>query len=1624
MNKIMDPIEVADDLRRTYLRYLETSFHLKDRDLRKQFSQLLRSNSLPPLVRDPILEVTPSFMTAGNLSNLINGEVLTEELSEIDPNLLERDLYKHQEVALRKAIVDRRNMIIATGTGSGKTECFLYPIINHLLTEEKKETLTSAGVRALLLYPMNALANDQIARLRMLAEYFPNITFGRYTGETEQSEDKAIENYRQYHEGKDPLPNELICRDQMQATPPHILFTNYAMLEYLLIRPKDSPLFDGGRWRFIVLDEIHSYSGALGVEVAMLLRRLKDRVVNSEMGRLQCFGTSATLGEGEKDYPKIAKFAASLFGEKFAASDVVGASRKKLEEPGRSVWGTGSATLYKSVREKVFSNEPLDLSALKYIMQNEVPESIVSHAELFTENITTLKGKTQAFLYYVLAGDGQVQNILQRLEKERAVELLDLEDIEGLTDIVALGSIARIRENDNPLIPARYHILARAIAGIYAYFNAGKLTLLSRRVKQHKGQAVFELASCNRCGEVMVVGEKKVRLDGYEYLEQPPGVGDDPIAPLTWLTLKSDHRQEVDDDDVVEEGGKQAPKKSKVPPPSPMCLCTICGRFSDKSTFHNDSCDGHEPVIIDLYLLENKPRQTVPRQCPSCLNNHGTVASRMLTGKEVPVAVLATSLYQRIPASINEEEAKHPGSGRKLMMFSDSRQDAAFFAPFMNSTYNKFKQRRYLVQALEKTDEIIDLKGWATLTKKEAEVAGEWGEDAGIGKRNRDAEGWVLREWIATDRRLSLGGAGMAIFRMRRPNSFQALANTSLLSKPPWGLNEDELWYLIQILLDSLRNQGIVSFDEFSLEHTDDIFKPRNAACYLRGAGSNPSKKIYAWEPAENQTNKRLDYLIRLAKLKGIDGNDRRNKALNALREIWQCISHPNSPLNGLFETGLTHRGEGNLYRLKPQRWEVISGSNEEQFRCDTCGTVETFSIMGLCSMSGCNGSMDKYDLSDRQKNHYHSMFNHMNPIPLSVSEHTAQLTKDEAFSVQQKFINGKINMLSCTTTFEMGVDVGDLQSVLMRNMPPNPGNYVQRAGRAGRRADSAAVIVCYSQRRTHDFAYFDRWQKMVQGSINPPAIKIENEKIVRRHVHAEALAAFYRYKPELFADNLESMFDPEQTRSDEILTFLTNRPRKLQERLLRVVPEALHEDIGLTNWRWLDGEIDEDSGDESFAGRLKKATNDVQNDWKILQKGQKDAAKKENFIEAEIYRRQLKTLKGRSLIGKYGTYGLMPKYGFPTEVVELKVRSDSREAAQVELSRDMKLALSEFAPGNQVIANGRVWEARGIVLPSGEKKLHEYQYWHCNSCQYFSVSKVVSAKFNESDSEKKQICRCGNDIQPKLYIYPEFGFTTAVTSTVGNVHEIGDARPPMKSFSKVFFHEDSHEDKTSAEFSQLLDFPLVEYRESNQGWIHVINDNGGDDFRVCMSCGYTFETKINPSYKRGTGNSNPWTHIKPWSTDQECTMHPNDIALGYRYRTDVLELRLKAMEKQANSVEQLHVLMLSALYAFVEAAKRVLDIDERDVDGCLYVSSKEWPSLVLFDACPGGAGFVIEIKDKFREIIKRALELLDCKYCGEDTSCISCLRTYSNQRYHNLLQRGIALEYLRKLDQLTNLNN
>ena len=255
------------------------------------------------------MEATPPYQPGATLDALIREGVLNPAFRKLDSDALPltRPLHTHQEQAIRK-VGAGRNVVVASGTGSGKTESFLVPILDALSAEYARDGELHPGVRALLLYPMNALANDQMKRLRQILQAAPHITFGRYVGDTKESDRDAAETFGKLNPGEPMLPNELLSRRAMRATPPHLLLTNYAMLEYLLLRPADMDLFEGdyaGSWQFLVIDEAHVYDGARAAEVAMLLRRLRDRVARN--WPLRYIATSATVGDNAEEVTEFAR---------------------------------------------------------------------------------------------------------------------------------------------------------------------------------------------------------------------------------------------------------------------------------------------------------------------------------------------------------------------------------------------------------------------------------------------------------------------------------------------------------------------------------------------------------------------------------------------------------------------------------------------------------------------------------------------------------------------------------------------------------------------------------------------------------------------------------------------------------------------------------------------------------------------------------------------------------------------------------------------------------------------------------------------------------------------------------------------------------------------------------------------------------------------------------------------------------------------------------------------------------------------------------------------------------------------------------------------------------------------
>ena len=330
MSEAIDIQDWPEKVRQRYENYLKTSFFFKESNLRHSFEKALQEEG--ELLKGPFPEEHRG-LAEGIHTRSIAAECFSDRGADLIPALIDRPLYKHQERAIRATHIEKQNVVVATGTASGKTESFLYPILFELYQQHLKGELREPGVRAMILYPMNALANDQRERLGLIcseldhagSEFRP--TFGQYIGQTPKHERDDSRNAMARAQGR--MEGELVFRKEMRETPPHILLTNYSMLEYLLIRPEDSPLFDCGRgtfWQFIVLDEAHQYRGAKGMEMGMLIRRLKQRLRDGgRQESFRCIATSATISsrESRQDKKAVSEFAQELFDEPFDIQGIV-----------------------------------------------------------------------------------------------------------------------------------------------------------------------------------------------------------------------------------------------------------------------------------------------------------------------------------------------------------------------------------------------------------------------------------------------------------------------------------------------------------------------------------------------------------------------------------------------------------------------------------------------------------------------------------------------------------------------------------------------------------------------------------------------------------------------------------------------------------------------------------------------------------------------------------------------------------------------------------------------------------------------------------------------------------------------------------------------------------------------------------------------------------------------------------------------------------------------------------------------------------------------------------------------------------------------------------------------------
>ena len=1644
----MNPIKLSQQLQDTLVSYLTTTFDV-NRDGKEAVLASFIKNSLSrprALFAGPYLELTSPYKTAETLQEMAQHGVITPRLLQMQcfqegrPLPVDTPLFTHQATSLRKLCSEDRNIVVSSGTGSGKTECFLIPILNDLLIDP------SPGVRAVLVYPLNALVNDQLDRLRVILRG-TDIKFGRYTSELEYEAKKAekqmqkdwqeMEPNRKKLFDQYPLPNEIIGRDQIQeqAMLPQILITNYAMLEYLLLRPQDNPLFKQGKWRFIVLDEAHTYSGAQGIEVGLLVRRLKHRL-GHKLGQMRCIATSATLTDDDSEPAR--QFAKALFGEEFHTEDIIfGEPNCDYIPPSTPRQPPVTAYIHEhfddllnDIRQERW--ESTDAMALLMQEMDLISESELSLADLYTP---------PRFLWEVLRGNEDLAQLRKyMMEKGQPMDVTTIGEAlfrdrlppnqqeDALYHLIELAAMARPALDEPSLLPARYHLFVRPPQGVWACLNPvcpdkkegekwSKLFAIPKETCDACQASVYPLVICRTCGQVYVRLQKVLN----RYLPEA-ALQDEPQQhymtrrPIYENRALADADYEEDDEDdedaLIELVGESVLKQTEI------TLCMICQQKVQANG--KCGCAGKSDSAIPLFLLQNErpvkkgKSKGTKNEVVEHMNECGRCHSSALKGTEIateitlnaltPLAILTEDLYRSLPGSSQPSIQTKAGSGRKLLSFYDSRQGAARFAAFVQSIVNQQAYRRIIRESVRNTSTKTFWPDLEQISENSLELTLSYRvahNDSEIDKNDLPRSSQYLNQ---SQRKRMVRYMRKQVFaeittRLRSRQSLETLGLMSVHYFEPGklpdftqlarkiGLSRLETHTLIEYLLDGLRQGKVVTLPE-GVQRDDPIFgRNKFSPRLMRG---DAKQYEIAWI-GKTSRHRRRKLVRKVLRYKGLEHDDK--AIIQALTDILDWLIYESD----LFDTSRPEDG----YQLRHDR--LFFQAHAQWYRCDQCQRLSSRGNALPCQHAYCQGTPQPLEIADLGKKNFYYDTLRKTIIPMRIEEHTAQLSPKKGRKYQNKFKSGEINMLSCSTTFELGIDLGDLQAVVMSNIPPTVANYKQRAGRAGRRTSGTAFILAWASNRPHDQTYFKNPAEIISGRVNVPYINVQNPIIIRRHVNAILLSEYSRFceAQREYNKSVGAFFD-EQTVGGCYYSWLHTWLDKRKNYLLGLLDkyaQALQE--GFDSSRALQ-EFESDLRNKGFdyyqqvAEFYKKAQQELaQKQLSLVMDGrpQKDFG----HIAEEIrhYGKLLERLQDRDIINYLSDRGVLPSYSFPLHTVELRIPPNLHSAKELRLQRNLQQGIREYAPGQEIVADKRIWKSGALDFFGKEPLI--YSYHICPVCNHLLLENTAGKNLEGLD-QPCPICHTmpkRGKWKQQAYIQPD-GFRVLANESGQSAGQYVD-RP----FNLMQSALAPGSVKTNP-VGQILSMGY-----DREGVLLYVNEGfKGSGFRICLVCGKHIDKRTNKC--NGQFNGQPCPGVLERN---------NAFALGFKRDTDTLHLKFSnALYALLPNPEDMSF-WLSLKYALLQGASRALQIERRDIDGVLFPEElrQQWQqTIVLYDNVPGGAGHVKRVEDEIGQVVASALEIVDCD-C--EKSCYRCLREYGNQWEHHLLDRNRVVDFLRVLD-------
>ncbi len=1618
-------------LQNSYRDYVFTFQRFKNPKIKEWVHKKIDKGTL--LWKEPFIQLNRRYKLGEGLDEFIQNGIIHNKCKRIfslDPKEEDSEPikpYQHQSESLKIIFEKNQNTIITTGTGSGKSFCFGIPIVSKCL--ELKEQGVQ-GIKAVIVYPMNALANSQYDDFAERL-HGSGLKIALYTGDTKNNPEEAIQYLKESAE-RDPYDSEILSREEIQNNPPDILLTNYVMLDLILTRFEDRKLFPihhKGVLEFLVIDEIHTFSGKKGADLACLLRRLKERTGTT--GKVRCIGTSATVqsAEGETAQDLITEFAENTFGEEFLSENVVGESFIPLTVDVE----TKLPPISSDLQEKII-NFDSTIDSTASIIQSLLDDSSIE------------KIKDELFLGEKLLTHPAVLFLDEELSKKP----------QSLTDLTTKYN-EKYRKNASETL-CRDELLAVLLAGtvvkiiiedqitsiftlkLHTFFSQGR-TMMSCITKNgphihDKGEVScstcaqrgleafnFPMHFCRSCGQeyygIEISDNNELLPCDMESVEEETETG------YVFIPTKEDEEWDIPGEWLTDTGKVNKAFEENIP--QEIDFCPTCNKISSDCN-HSDK--------FKVYKIP-KPLLF----CPSCgvfydrrPREFSKLFSFSTVGRSTGTDILVSQMLGGLPAN-----------QRKVIAFSDSRQDAALQSAHLNHLHKLIHFRRGMYHAL--VDEGI------TVDNSKAIFLGEIGPK--IYAAYERAE--VMPNFRGTER--IFGTSDTLISKYQKYLHFTAindivdparrnqqnLEDVGLIKITYDGLNDVAAYSSFYEEIPELNQLSLLSRADF-LSGFLDIFRRqkmihhrflkyyefRNEVIEQLNEDVLPDVKNFGDRPnGYSDDAKNVRNLARVYRLTASQSrlvywakkilNVSQERAKEIVLEVVTIFINPK--VEFLIEHKIKRVGRILMIPSGVIRISAIESS--KHLTCPKCNSIYHFSEIRQCLRSKCP-SLDEIDHS---LNYFRKLYTIKldKAIQILAEEHSGQLEGDERRKIETRFREERnpLNVLVCTPTMELGIDIGALSAIYMRNVPPNASRYAQRAGRAGRKGQPSLITTFCgvgSAKGPHDQYFYKYPDKIIAGKISPPRFSLDNEKLLKAHIHSiiiEKIEAKIPGKPEgMIRIDSDNPNEPLYSFYPDFVKELNNKINASSIDIVNSIKRTFNAEIENINWFNEDFILEVTN---NFVNELNVAFEYWRKEYKelheeaeyishtLIRHGKSRISQDSARYEAIIRKLQnMREGKKEFYTFRYlANNGFLPNYGFPTTVASLAFfeRED-------DLTRDITIALSEFAPRNSVYYRG----SRYIINSARPKKESQQLVLEtilvCPKCQsivYGPEARITDACNNCEISLE--------DVHPfeKCLKFPDMFAkkSTRITSEEEERRRLG---------SNITYHYEKGDKPLQYELKfQDTSKAILTYDHGAR----IIMLNQGtrtktDGFTICNACN-----------KWLFGDKTIQKHYDPEaSPTDKCSKHGEEeqlnrgIYLFTRNKHDVISFDFDLPTSiDSEKTENFYHTLKETLIQTIQIS---LDLSENEIDGFLspHAVYEGLYRIVLFEKAEGGVGILRSLTNpnRFKEMVQRALELLH-KYDPEDQACqiacYSCLLTFFNQRIHHLIDRRLVLPLLEKMTDI-----